>query len=196
MKYLFFDVETTGLPKNYMAPDNDVNNWPRIVQIAWVVVGSESVDEYNAKSYVIKPDGFKIPKETSEIHGITHEYAMEFGCDLNEKLHEFNNDLSGVQYLVAHNLDFDKPVVSCEMFRCGIIPNIIDKNLFCTMKHEDIINLCKLKQWGVYEGYKWPKLSELFKELFGFEFGGQHDAKNDVVACAKCFFELKARDII
>ena len=33
--YLFFDTETTGLPKNWKAPVTDVNNWPRMVQLAW-----------------------------------------------------------------------------------------------------------------------------------------------------------------
>ena len=33
--YLFFDTETTGLPKNYKAPASDLNNWPRLVQLAY-----------------------------------------------------------------------------------------------------------------------------------------------------------------
>jgi hypothetical protein len=28
--YLFFDTETTGLPKNWKAPVTDLNNWPRM----------------------------------------------------------------------------------------------------------------------------------------------------------------------
>ncbi|MCX6741278.1 MAG: hypothetical protein NTY61_02675, partial [Candidatus Parcubacteria bacterium] len=35
--YLFFDTETTGLPKNWKAPIEDLDNWPRIVQIAWAI---------------------------------------------------------------------------------------------------------------------------------------------------------------
>ena len=31
--YLFFDTETTGLPKNYNAPITDTDNWPRLVQL-------------------------------------------------------------------------------------------------------------------------------------------------------------------
>jgi len=34
--YLFFDTETTGLPKNWKAPIEDLNNWPRLVQLAWL----------------------------------------------------------------------------------------------------------------------------------------------------------------
>jgi len=50
--------------------------------------------------------------------------------------------------------------------------------------------------WGVYDELKWAKLIELHKKLFGVEFDGQHDAKYDVAACMKCFFELKERGII
>jgi hypothetical protein len=35
--YLFFDTETTGLPKNWKAPVTDLNNWPRLVQLAFLL---------------------------------------------------------------------------------------------------------------------------------------------------------------
>lgn len=34
--YLFFDTETTGIPRNWRAPVTDLTNWPRIVQVAWL----------------------------------------------------------------------------------------------------------------------------------------------------------------
>lgn len=34
--YLIFDTETTGLQKNWKAPVSDIDNWPRLVQIAWL----------------------------------------------------------------------------------------------------------------------------------------------------------------
>ena len=34
--YLFFDTETTGLPKNWKASVTDLNNWPRLVQLAYL----------------------------------------------------------------------------------------------------------------------------------------------------------------
>jgi len=35
--YLFFDTETTGLPRNWNAPVHNTQNWPRMVQIAWII---------------------------------------------------------------------------------------------------------------------------------------------------------------
>ncbi len=41
MNYLFFDTETTGLPANYKAHFTDVHNWPRVVQLAWMLADDE-----------------------------------------------------------------------------------------------------------------------------------------------------------
>ena len=34
---IFFDTETTGIPKDYYAPASNVDNWPRLIQIGWVI---------------------------------------------------------------------------------------------------------------------------------------------------------------
>jgi DNA polymerase III epsilon subunit-like protein len=53
--------------------------------------------------------------------------------------------------------------------------------------------LCQLP--GRY-GYKWPKLDELHRHLFGRGMGAAHNALVDVEACARCFFELQRRGVI
>src|SRR5690606_26410432 len=35
LMYLIFDTETTGIPHNKTAPIEDLDNWPRVVQLAW-----------------------------------------------------------------------------------------------------------------------------------------------------------------
>ena len=35
--FLFFDTETTGLPQRWNAPVTEVDNWPRLVQLAWIM---------------------------------------------------------------------------------------------------------------------------------------------------------------
>ena len=47
-----------------------------------------------------------------------------------------------------------------------------------------------------YGGYKWPKLEELYRKLFGRMFDNAHDALADVVATKECFFALKQRGIV
>ncbi len=35
--HIIFDTETVGLPKSWNAPFSDLENWPRMVQIAWMI---------------------------------------------------------------------------------------------------------------------------------------------------------------
>ena len=79
--YLFFDTETTGIPANHKAPASDLKNWPRLVQIAWLL-SEEDGNEVSSAEYIVKPDGFVIPMEAAKIHGITTELAQRSGADL------------------------------------------------------------------------------------------------------------------
>ena len=74
-KYLIFDVETTGLPIEWEASVYDVDNWPRVVQIAWQLYDDDKklLKEYN---FIIKPDGYVIPNQASHIHNITTAKAI------------------------------------------------------------------------------------------------------------------------
>ena len=85
---LFFDTETTGLPSDWNAPSSDVTNWPRIVQISWIIsnIRGQIISKQN---YIVKPEGFSIPSEVSQIHGITTERALEVGEKLNNILDHF-----------------------------------------------------------------------------------------------------------
>ena len=69
LMYLIFDTETTGLPRNFKAPISDVENWPRVVQIAWQLHDDEGrLIEHN--DFLIQPDGYNIPYGSEQIHGI------------------------------------------------------------------------------------------------------------------------------
>ena len=80
--YLFFDTETTGLPRTYRASIKDLENWPRVVQLAWLMY-SNSGKLLSENDYIIKPEGFMIPKEATKIHGITTKKALADGNDLS-----------------------------------------------------------------------------------------------------------------
>ncbi len=70
--YLFFDTETTGLPQNWKAPVTDLNNWPRMIQIAWILCDDKG-NRIESDDFIIKPENFEIPKDASTIHGISTE---------------------------------------------------------------------------------------------------------------------------
>jgi len=190
--YLFFDTETTGLPKNYQAPLDDFLNWPRIVQIAWSLYDEEG-NHWESYSYIIKPDGFIIPDEVAKIHRISQERALKDGVDLKVALEHFLRDANSAAYLVAHNIDFDEKIIGSELLRTKLGPNpFTGNNRIDTMKSS--VNFCKIDNGR--GSYKWPNLSELYRILFSEAFPDAHDALVDVKACAKCFFALKRRGII
>ena len=41
-----------------------------------------------------------------------------------------------------------------------------------------------------FTDYKYPKLSELYNHLFKEQMQGAHNAEDDVINCAKCYFKM------
>ena len=74
--YLFFDTETTGLPRNWKAPVTDLHNWPRMVQIAWILC-DKTGNRIESNDFIIKPENYKIPRDASRVHGISTEKSYD-----------------------------------------------------------------------------------------------------------------------
>ncbi|MCK4822288.1 3'-5' exonuclease [bacterium] len=185
--YLFFDTETTGLPKDWNAP---ADQFPRLVQLAWLTY-TPNGHLLNSGDVIIKPEGFEIPEEASNIHGITNKMAINYGEDLKKLLHFFKTKLDDATHIIGHNLSYDRKIIRGELIRCGIEYDSSEKVKICTM--HSATKYCKLEG---KRGYKWPKLQELHTKLFGKEFEGAHDAMADIRATAKCFWELKRLGVI
>ena len=183
--YLFFDTETTGLPRSWKAPVTDINNWPRLVQLAYLYYDKNG-NKISGGDFIIKPEGFTIPLDSSRIHGISTERALAEGKPLINVLQDSQSFISEAEVLVAHNISFDEKIVGAEFLRAGMKNSIPSKNKICTM--QSTTNFCAIN--GPY-GYKWPKLSELYYKLFKSNFEEAHNAAADINATAKCFWELK-----
>jgi DNA polymerase-3 subunit epsilon len=190
--YLVFDTETTGIPRNHDAPASDIENWPRLVQIAWLLADAEG-HEVRSQAFIIRPEGFVIPDSAVRVHGIDTQTARKGGIGVSSALDAFATDLSVAEILVAHNVRFDEGVIGAEFFRAGRKRNPIEsKTRHCTMR--ETTDFCQIL--GGPRGYKWPTLDQLHRTLFGVGFEGAHNATADVSACATCFFELKRRGVI
>lgn len=190
-KYLFFDTETTGIPKDYKAPCTNTDNWPRLIQLGWLLTDAEGriLSEGN---HIVCPDGFEIPKAASDVHGITTEFALENGKPLLDVIFAFGADLNQADCVVGHNLDYDLHIVGAEYVRLGYDSRIMfARPTLCTM--QATIQFCNIP--GRF-GPKWPKLMELYTKLFGQGFDGAHDAMADIVATKDCFFELIRRGVV
>lgn len=190
-EYLVLDTETTGVPKRYDAPVWHVENWPRVVQIAWLVFdGGGSM--LGKESFIIRPEGFTIPADVVAIHHITTEIALRDGVPLRQAMDRLCNDLVQVSCVIAHNIEFDTPIICAEFHRLGLADPFIGKKTVCTMK--DATDYCKLP--GKMGSYKWPKLPELYQKLFGEYKEELHDAVSDAEMAAQCFWELMRRGVL
>lgn len=189
-KYVFFDTETTGLPRSWKAPVTDLANWPRLVQIAWESYDGDG-NKVSEESFIIKPEGFAIPADSAKVHGISTERAEREGVPLSEVLEKFSGCVNEAEILVAHNMSFDEKIIGAEFLRARMANIIEKKKKICTM--ENSTKLCAIP--GPY-GLKWPKLAELHQKLFGTDFQEAHNAAVDIRATARCFWEMRRRGIV
>lgn len=187
---LVFDTETTGLIKGN-PQIQDVDSFPRIIQLAWGCYNynGELLEEH---CYLIRPFGWEIPKLPFWIEkGFETEKSLREGKDIESVLAFLALDIEVADTIVAHNLDFDQPIVQAEMYRLGMQLKNRPKKV-CTMKATT--NLLRIP--SMRGGYKFPKLMELHQYLFNCEFEGAHDAGHDVRATAKCYFQLLKRGFV
>ena len=185
--YLIFDTETTGLPKSWNAPITDTDNWPRCIQIAWQLHDSMGkIVEHN--NFLLQPEGFNIPYDAEQIHGISTDLAQEQGIPLKECLTLFNEVLQKTTFIVGQNVNFDLNIMGCEFHRFGI-PNNLNKLPVLDTCTEHTAQLCQIPG-GRGGKFKLPTLTELHNHLFGVNFGEAHNATADVEATTRCFLEL------
>ena len=191
--FLVFDTETTGLPKRWGRPMEDVDNFPRITQLGFQLIEQDGslIKEYQS---LVKPDGWIVPKEKFFIeNNMSTERCEAEGKPIFEVLRELQDALKVCKYKVAHNIAFDKNIVGAEMIRAQVTHQLFKyKPEICTMK--ETTNYVKIKSHA--GGNKWPKLIELHQSLFGESFDGAHDAMADVRATSRCLIEAINRGII
>lgn len=188
MPELFFDVETTGLPPRKANPETfGQYDSCRVVSIAWVLRDTKTV--YSQRYAVTDPG---IPDKTigaEFVHGISREVMDKYGVEISSVLAHFVKDMGDSDKIVAHNLEFDRSVVSAELFRMGCADDarrLMNFKNLCTMK--STTNLVRIP--NAYGSFKWPKLEELYKFLFGHVFENAHHAMCDVDALVECYYRL------
>lgn len=186
---LFFDTETTGLA-NWKQPDNHPSQ-PRLVQLGAILTEDDG-SVVRTIGVIVKPEGFVIPTEASDVHGITTEVALKHGIAQFDAITLMAQMVNRADKVVAHNYKFDKVVINREFIE-EEYQYLNDSKAFCTMEATtDICRLPHTSKWFPGKSkYKWPKLEEAYFALFGEALVGAHDALNDVRATMRVYFELK-----
>ena len=188
--YLIFDTETTGLPKRWNAPITDTDNWPRCIQIAWQL-HDDMGNLVESQDYLVQPDGFNIPYDAEQIHGISTELAAQKGVPLAEVLEKFKIAMSKTKFIVGQNVGFDLNIMGAEYYRMGVENPLQELPVLDTCTEESAL-LCQIPG-GRGGKFKLPTLTELHQFLFGTPFGDAHNATADVEATTRCFLELIRR---
>ena len=181
---LILDTETTGIPDRAAKWDSDFMEYPHVVQIAWIWQGKEH-------SHIIRPDGWEIPDDVVQVHGITTEFAMENGEPFAAVVDLLMDDCREAGLICGHNIHFDTGIIKANILRelgMGYFnANDVETALFkgkridtmrSSMKWVDARN-----SWGKL---KFPNLGELYARCFPGETFPAHDALEDCRAVARC----------
>ena len=219
-------IERNLVDKNLHIASNEwqrwIHLWPSITQLSYIVYDTERPQDAKIfNKYIDLPEFVEIAEGASRV---THMYksredALRKGVDpdttpglfilsnikqdnpeavsnIYDALYELMGDLLQCQYIVGHNVDFDKKMILAELYRLkqlSAFETILANDRFvCTM--QKTINVCKItaisKKGNPY--YKFPKLSETYETLFGYKPTGEalHNAIIDVIVCLRIFCKL------
>lgn len=189
MAYLFFDVETTGLP-DFKAPIESEFQ-PRVVQLAAIMTDEEN-NVMTMLSALIKPDGWTVPEKTTELTGITQDMVENYGLGIGAVISAFARMREQADLLIGHNISFDLFMVRREAIAAGV--DMVEAKYFCTMKETTAICNLPPSDSMIDAGFhkpKPPKLVEAYAHFFGRPFENAHNALADVQACRDVFFALR-----
>ncbi len=176
-----FDTETNGMPVWKERSDGD--NQPHIVQLAAVLTEEDTKKITQSMDVIIKPDGWTISEEMTEIHGITTEQAMDVGIPEQVALDMFLC-LWNHRKRIAFNTTFDNRIIRIATMR------------YCSKEIQE--------EWhsGEYEcamqaarkdiGGKQPNLIDAYKHYTGKDLDDAHSAMPDTLACMEVYFAAKA----
>lgn len=197
MKLFVFDTETTGLPKKGANMMDDLEGWPYIVQLSFMIYDTDENKLLYVYDRIIKiPVNVIISKESENIHHINREMCDEEGVDIREVLEHFYIKLSECDMKVGHNISFDEIIIAVAKLRLNrefgmLSPPVEDKPSFCTMKKsKDMCGLTrKFSNGKVYT--KYPKLSELYFKLFGELPLNCHNSLYDINITLRCYLFME-----
>ncbi len=183
---LVFDTETSDLPHDWHRPTSDVDNWPHLLQIAWIVCDLEFRPRRRYCT-LIRPDGWVVAPDAARVNGISTNKALKHGVPVATVLPSFDAELQACGLVAAHNLEFDRNVMTAEFLRARLPHHFEDIEGFCTMRGTTAFCRLTPKRYGEY---KWPTLAELHEICTGKPHRGAHDAMGDAEAVCRCLAQL------
>jgi len=223
MLVVAFDTETTGLIPKCSLTSETVDMFPHLLQLSAVKYLEEEEDKHTISCFNEMVCLEEIPQESINIHGITVEMSQAKGKHIDyvlDAFFEFIGDPSEIDYLVAHNSEFDKKVVMCEILRqrnrcfeekdnarykTRFFEKNINRKLANNVSYSTALSSVHIRctmmmyqylppsEKSVGGGGRWIKLVNLHKHCFGTVPNPEkmHDALNDTLVCIRCFYYMQ-----
>jgi len=227
---MVFDTETNGLFPKINLEMNDrgelerlpeIDKYPYILQLSFVVFDLETktvTEKFD--EYINVDDSVEITDRVTEINGIDRTICKQKGISIVQALVKFCEAYSNVDYVVAHNIAFDKKVMEIEIQRnfsklCHVYSRALFMfndtynarngiSLVCSMElskkycnifieRESTYNRPDNKepQPVKYKVLKSPKLEELHDKLFGYKPDNLHNSLVDTMVCLKSYLKIQ-----
>ena len=189
---LFIDLETTGLPKTkgfrdwYDYKELDKYEPSRIIEVGLIVTEDNGniTSEYSS---LVKPENFSgLEPIITKITGITNSNINSKGKTIREVLDILKIHLYDIDTIISYNIGFDMNILLSELHRIND-KEMID--MINSINHECSMELSK----QVLKLDKFPKLCNLYKDLFNRDPNQEHRALSDTHICKDVYFELKKR---
>ncbi|WGH25143.1 MAG: DNA polymerase III subunit alpha [Candidatus Shikimatogenerans bostrichidophilus] len=180
--FLFFDTETTGLPKNNSFKKKDIYNWPRLIQISWQYYNKFG-KLINFNNLYVKPKKkYKISFNSIKIHGINNNFLKKYGKNLKKILKKFFLVLKTSKLVIGHNITYDINILISEYFRYKKYPcikELLKKKIIDTQR---IFN---------FNYNKWISLDKLYNILYNIKYKYiLHNSYIDICITILCFLKL------
>jgi len=184
------DIETDGLPERKSENDCFSVSYPNIIQIAWILLDKKG-NMLKKESELINFIGIK-QTEAYNINNIDVNLVKRIGKEPIDVFKKFIADVRLSSIIVAHNADFDIPIIKSQLNKYSLPNPFSNKRIVCTMK--ETVHFCDIITGN--DELKFPKLYELYEKLFDYKIEQRHNAESDVLITAKCYKELINKEII
>tara|TARA_Y100001949_G_C15960028_1_gene318795 strand:+ start:725 stop:1324 length:600 start_codon:yes stop_codon:yes gene_type:complete len=188
---IFYDTETTGLP--IWKEPSESENQPHIVQLGAILADADSREVIQRLDVIIKPEGWVIPEEATETHGITNELATTVGVSEADAVALFLQMQHGA-LRVAHNKTFDHRIVRIATKRFSDFSKETEEAWALKERHDCTMAMSKpileLPPRGRF-GFKAPKLTEAYEFFTGKQLENAHTAMADAEACMAVYWGVK-----
>lgn len=173
--FFLFKIETDGLIKNGIHPN--------IIQISWVIMDTKGI-VYKKITELVNSN-FDEKSETFNVNKINPEIIKKIGKEPSEVYQDITYDLKHCKIISTHNLKFELSILKNEFEKYQIDFNFDKLEQFSTMNFSNELLFNENNPES-----KYPKLTELYENLFNHKIKQFHNTNSEVTILAKCVKEL------